>query len=169
MTSRSARIVQVASEEEVETAAALFSEYAASLDIDLCFQGFDEEVAGLPGEYAPPRGALFLAIDEGRAVGCVGLRPHDWPAIAELKRLYVRADSRSRGLGKSLSLAALAFAREAGYERVRLDTLPTMVEARSLYEALGFTEISAYRFNPVPDVCYMELVLGPPGPGPARD
>jgi ribosomal protein S18 acetylase RimI-like enzyme len=155
------RIVQVSSPTEVEAVAALLREYAASLGLDLGFQGFSEELAGLPGDYTPPRGALFLALDDGVAVGCVGLRPLAWPRIAELKRLYVRPHDRGHGLGTLLSQAALSVAREAGYRLVRLDTLPTMLAARRLYKALGFSEIEAYRFNPVPGTRYMELVLNP--------
>jgi len=155
------RIVQVSSATEVEVVAALFREYAASLGLDLGFQGFAEELAGLPGEYRPPRGALFLALDGDVAIGCVGLRPLEWPRIAELKRLYVRSHSRGHGLGTLLTQAALSAARDAGYRLVRLDTLPTMHSARRIYEALGFTEIDAYRLNPVAGTRYMELVLNP--------
>jgi GNAT superfamily N-acetyltransferase len=137
----------------------LFREYAASLGLDLGFQGFPEELAGLPGEYQPPRGALFLALDDDVAIGCVGLRPLEWPRIAELKRLYVRPQGRGHGLGMLLTQGALSAARDAGYRLVRIDTLPTMVAARRVYEALGFTEVDACRFNPVAGTRYMELVL----------
>ncbi len=157
------RIVQVSSEAEVEAVASLFREYAASLGLDLGFQGFSEELAGLPGDYRPLRGALFLAVENGVAIGCVGLRPLEWPRIAELKRLYVRPHDRGHGLGTLLSQAALSVAREAGYRLVRLDTLPTMLAARCLYKTLGFSEIEAYRFNPVPGARYLELVLNPFG------
>ena len=154
------RIVQATSAQEVEAASALFEEYAASLDLDLGFQEFATELAGLPGEYAPPRGALLLAFDGEISLGCVALRPLDWPRLAELKRLYVKPSGRGRRLGERLSQAALSLARDAGYQRIRLDTLPTMLEAQRLYEKLGFYEVEAYRFNPVAGARYMELDLG---------
>ena len=126
------RIVQAISASEIEAARTLFDEYAAWLGLDLGFQGFAAELAALPGEYAPPRGALLLALNDEVALGCVGLRPLEWPRVAELKRLYVRPQGRGRRLGSLLSRAALSFARDAGYERVRLDTLPTMVSAQRL-------------------------------------
>jgi len=153
------RIVPVASPEELDAVRALFAEYAASLDLDLGFQGFDAELAGLPGEYAPPRGTLFLAADGDGALGCVGLRPLQWPCTGELKRLYVRPRGRGQGVGRLLSRRALQAARAAGYERIRLDTLPSMVSAQRLYAELGFYEIEAYRFNPVATARYMELDL----------
>jgi ribosomal protein S18 acetylase RimI-like enzyme len=153
------RIVQVVSSPEITEAKALFEEYADWIGLDLAFQGFDDELARLPGEYAPPRGALLLAIDGDAALGCVGLRPFDWPRVAELKRLYVRPQGRGKGLGLLLTQAALSLGRNAGYEHVRLDTLPTMGSAQRLYEALGFHEIGAYRFNPVDGARYLELGL----------
>lgn len=122
----------------------------------MSFPGFATELAALTGEYAPPHGALLLAFDIDVVLGCVGLRPLEWPGFAELKRLYVGPDGRGRQMGARLSQAALVFARDADYERVRLDTLPTMVSAQRLYEALGFCEIDAYRFNPVVGTKYME-------------
>jgi len=157
------RIVQVSSPTEIEAVAALLREYAAALGQDLGFQGFSEELAGLPSDYRFPRGAIFLALDDDVATGCVGLRPLAWPRIAELKRLYVRPQDRRHGIGALLSQAALSAARAAGYHLVRLDTLPTMLAAQRLYETLGFSEIEAYRFNPVPGTRYMELVLDPTG------
>jgi ribosomal protein S18 acetylase RimI-like enzyme len=117
------------------------------------------ESAALPGENGPPRGTLLLALDDEVALGCVGLRALDWPRSAELKRLYVRPEARGRRVGPLLAQAAVSIARDAGYERVRLDTLPTMVSARRLYEDLGFREIHAHRFNPVADATFMELDL----------
>jgi ribosomal protein S18 acetylase RimI-like enzyme len=136
----------------------LFEEYAAGLDVDLGFQDFDRELRELPGEYAPPRGRLLLALDGGRAAGCVAIRPFD-PGAAELKRLYVRPDYRGSGVGRRLTEAAVAAARAVGYERIRLDTLPSMREARALYRSLGFVEVDAYRFNPVHGTTYFELDL----------
>jgi len=153
------RIVRASSDSEIDAARALFGDYVAWLDLDLSFQGFAAELAALPGEYTPPRGTLLLALDDEAVLGCVGLRPLDWPHSAELKRLYVRPEARGRRVGSRLAQAAVSSARDAGYERIRLDTLPTMVAARHLYQALGFREIDAYRFNPVTDARFMELDL----------
>jgi ribosomal protein S18 acetylase RimI-like enzyme len=144
---------------DVAIVRALFEEYAASLGIDLGFQDFAAELDGLPGAYAPPRGALLIAGEDGRALGCIGLRPFEWPAGGELKRLYVRPEGRALGVGRALAEAAVARGRELGYERLRLDTLPTMAAAQRLYESLGFREIAAYRFNPVEGTRYLELEL----------
>ena len=152
-------IRRVESVAEVEAATRLFEEYAATLGLDLSFQRFAEEIASMPGEYAPPRGTLLLALDAGTAVGCVGLRPLEWPDAAELKRLYVRPSARGRRFGVGLSAKAIATAREIGYRRLRLDTLPTMGEAVALYEALGFRDIEPYRFNPIPGARFLELRL----------
>ena len=136
----------------------LFLEYAASLPVDLEYQEFDQEVAALPGEYAAPRGALLLATHDTHWVACVAGRPID-TAICELKRLYVRPTARGQGLGKRLTLAAIEFARGAGYRAMRLDTLPSMSEAQRLYRQLGFADIAAYRFSPVEGNVYLELDL----------
>jgi ribosomal protein S18 acetylase RimI-like enzyme len=144
--------------ELVEEARRLFREYAAGLPFDLGFQGFEEELARLPGEYGPPRGALLLAIAEGECLGCVALRPLD-VATAEMKRLYLRPAARGRGLGRLLAEAVLAEARAKGYGRVRLDTVPGMEAAQSLYATLGFREVAAYRPNPVPGARFLELDL----------
>jgi putative acetyltransferase len=145
--------------ERLEQVRALFLEYASSLEFSLCFQGFDEELRSLPGMYAPPRGRLFLDVQDGRAAGCVGL--HEWgDGAAEMKRLYVRPEFRGRGLARSLTLAALAEARAMGYRAVRLDTIEaTMQHAIALYRDLGFREIAPYRENPIPGVLYLELTL----------
>jgi len=142
--------------EEVRT---LFLEYARSLGFSLCFQGFDEELRALPGMYAPPRGRLLLAIEDGGPAGCVGLHEWDGPA-AEMKRLYVRPAFRGRGLGRTLSEAALAEARALGYRSVLLDTVPSLMQpAIALYRDLGFHEIPPYRDNPIPGALYFELKL----------
>jgi ribosomal protein S18 acetylase RimI-like enzyme len=144
---------------DLDAVRCLFEEYAASLDVDLGFQGFADELAGLPGRYAAPQGVLLLALLHGQPSGCVGVRPLEWPQVAELKRLYVRPRGRGHRLGERLSRAAMGFAGNAGYRRLRLDTLPSMASAQRLYQALGFREIDAYRFNPVPGTRYMEYVL----------
>lgn len=151
-------IVPAERTELLDEARVLFEEYAAALAVDLSFQGFAEELLGLPGAYAPPTGALFLALDEGRALGCVALRRLD-DETAEMKRLYLRPDARGRGLGRSLAEATLAEARRLGYRRLRLDTLPGMESAQALYRALGFREIPPYRSNPVPGATFLELQL----------
>ena len=157
------RIVQAASPAEIDAARRLFKEYAAWLGLDLSFQDFEAELAALPGDYAPPRGGLLLAIDDDSAIGCVGLRPLDWPEVAELKRLYVTPLGRGRRLGVQLSEAAISLARDIGYRLVRLDTLPTMSTAQRVYESLGFHEIDAYRFNPVSGTRDMEVEVTPEG------
>ena len=145
--------------ERLEHVRALFLEYAESLGFSLCFQGFDEELRALPGMYAPPRGRLLLAVEEGRPAGCVGL--HRWDgSAAEMKRLYVRSEFRGRDLGRKLALAALDEARAAGYRSVRLDTIPSKMQAAiALYRQLGFREIPPYRENPIPGALYLELRL----------
>ena len=136
----------------------LFEEYAAWLDVDLCFQGFAEEVAGLPGKYAPPDGRLYLARADGRPAGCIALRRFD-DETGEVKRLYVRPAYRGLGLGYELAARVLRDAKEIGYRRLVLDTLPRMEAARKLYERLGFRPVPAYYGNPLGGVVYMELVL----------
>ncbi len=151
---------------EIEIVRRLFEEYAGELGVDLGFQGFAEEVATLPGAYAPPRGVLLLAWSADVPAGCAGVRPLG-PDVCELKRLFVRLAYRGRGLARQLSMAALGEARARGYRRIRLDTLPGMVEAQRLYRELGFQEIAPYRANPVPGAVFMELALAPsPEPRP---
>jgi GNAT superfamily N-acetyltransferase len=152
------RIVAGHAPEHVPVVRRLFEEYAASLEVDLAFQHFERELAELPGDYAPPGGRLLLALDAGEAAGCVALRPFE-PGVCELKRLYVRPGYRGTGLGRLLAERIVAEGRDAGYERMRLDTLPTMTAARALYRVLGFAEIDAYRANPVHGTTYFELRL----------
>jgi ribosomal protein S18 acetylase RimI-like enzyme len=142
----------------VEEARTLFGEYAAGLGVDLSFQHFEEERRGLPGDYAPPRGVLLLAIEPEGTLGCAGLRPVD-AETAEMKRLYLRPAARGRGLGRALAEAILSEAGRLGYRRIRLDTLPGMQSAQSLYRALGFRVIPAYTFNPIPGTLFMERDL----------
>ncbi len=153
-------IVQVARPAQVEEARRLFLEYAESLGFSLCFQSFDQELAGLPGDYAPPPGRLLLAYDGGRAVGCVALHASGGDGTCEMKRLYVQPAARGRGAGKALLDAVVAEARAIGYRRMRLDTVePRMKAAVAMYRSYGFREIPPYRENPMPGTLYMELDL----------
>jgi putative acetyltransferase len=136
----------------------LFAEYAESLDFSLCFQGFDRELEGLPGEYAPPSGRLILAILGDSQAGCAALRKIN-ESTCEMKRLYVRPEFRKKGIGRELAEQIIKVARQIGYKRMRLDTVPAMKEAVSLYHSLGFTEIAPYGENPIPGALFMELDL----------
>ena len=136
----------------------LFRAYADWLAVDLSFQGFEEEVRGLPGVYAPPHGALFLLDGAEGADGCVAVRRWD-ETSCELKRLWVRPDAQRAGGGEALTRAAIAWATAAGYDRMLLDTMPVMGAAQRLYERLGFTAIAPYRFNPVAGTRFLALDL----------
>jgi len=146
------------SAEDVETARELFREYERSIGISLCFQNFAEEVATLPGVYAPPDGRLLIAFASGQAGGCVAIRKIR-DGIAEMKRLYVRPAHRGTGLGRKLAEAVLGEAETAGYRTVRLDTLATMKEAQALYLSMGFTDIPAYNEHPIAGTRFMEKRL----------
>ena len=143
---------------DIEEIRRLFVEYAESLGYDLGFQNFDDEVASLPGAYAPPGGRLLLARAGEAVAGGIGLRPLE-PGICEMKRLYVRPEYRAIKAGRRLAEAVIGEARAGGYGRMRLDTLPTMEAAAGLYQALGFQEIAPYYDNPIPKVRYYELDL----------
>jgi len=154
--------IRVAQPEHLPDIRTLFQEYANSLGFDLDFQDFSKELATLPGEYAPPHGRLLLATVEGRMAGCVALRSLE-SNICEMKRLYVRPEFRGNNIGRALTKAIIRGAGEAGYSRIRLDTVPTMLEAQHLYESLGFKQIPHYRYNPVKRGKFMELLLGTKG------
>jgi putative acetyltransferase len=142
----------------------LFREYEEFLGVDLCFQGFEEEVANLPGAYAPPRGALLLAVEGSDVMGCVALREID-DNLCEMKRLFMRCEYRGRGIGRMLAQAVIDEARRIGYSRMCLDTLETLESAIALYESLGFRRTAPYYDNPLPRVVYWELDLEPPERG----
>ena len=162
-----AAIRQAASAIDIALARALMQEYADSLNVDLCFQGFAAELAGLPGAYAPPRGRLLLAGIPGSAFGCIALRPlvtgpdesMTTTPVGEIKRLYVQPAQRAARWGRRLAAALIADAQAIGYRELRLDTLASMAPARALYAQLGFRECAAYYANPLPEVMYMSLAL----------
>ena len=146
--------------QELSAVRTLFQEYADSLGVDLCFQGFEAELADLPGEYGPPRGRLLLAWVGDALAGCCALRPLDncdYPNAGEMKRLYVRKAFRAFGIGRELAEATLDAARQIGYTSVLLDTLNDMEAARALYTDLGFVEIAPYYHNPVPGSHYLKV------------
>jgi len=152
-------IIHARSSDHIGVARMLFKEYETSLGIDLCFQNFEQELAALPGEYAPPSGRLLLAVCDAQWAGCVALRRLE-PDACEMKRLYLRPAFRGKGLGRRLTQALIDEACQIGYRRMRLDTLPAMKEAVPLYESLGFRRIAPYRLNPSEGALFMELVLG---------
>ncbi len=151
-------ILPAQTDADIIAARTLFVEYADWLGVDLCFQGFQQELDGLPGDYAPPDGRLLLAIDGDRAVGCVAIRKLG-DGICEMKRLYVKSAYRGQGLGRRLAEAVIAEAKAIGYRKMRLDSLTSLKEAAGLYRSLGFIEIPAYRYNPLPEAVFMEMDL----------
>ncbi|MEP6742999.1 MAG: GNAT family N-acetyltransferase [bacterium] len=153
------KLVQAQSPEEIGSARELFEEYAAWLGINLCFQNFDKELRELPGDYAPPRGRLFLAVNDDEVMGCVALRKIG-DGVCEMKRLYLRPEFRGMGLGRTLAETIIESGREIGYRCMRLDTLPgKMDQAIAMYRSLGFQEIAPYYKNPVEGAAFMELTL----------
>ncbi len=152
-------IFQAQSPAEIAQARELFVEYAQSLGFSLCFQNFDQELAGLPGDYSPPKGRLLLVEYQGQLAGCVALRPKE-SGICEMKRLYLRPQFRGKGLGRLLAERIIAEARQIGYARMRLDTVePVMKDAVAMYRKLGFKDIAPYCENPIAGALYMELEL----------
>ena len=163
-------IKQAATDTEIEAVRRLFREYEAFLDVDLGFQNFDAEFAGLPGKYARPDGDLLIGLAGNRILGCVAVRRLD-DGVCEMKRLYVRPEARGTGLGRRLAQQIIEIARELGYAMMRLDTLDRLTKAMSLYETLGFRRTAPYYENPLQGVVYWELTLvsgkGPADPGKA--
>ncbi len=160
------RIARIRGPRDVRQARRLIEEYARSLAVDLCFQGFDEEMRGLPGKFVPPSGGLWLAWVGRRAVGCVALRRFDG-SRCEMKRLYVRPRYRDLGIGRRLVSATVRAAERAGYRRMLLDTLGSMRSALRVYASFGFRAVRPYRYNPIPGAVYLALSLRPP-PAPLR-
>ncbi|MGH9555291.1 MAG: GNAT family N-acetyltransferase [Terriglobales bacterium] len=153
------KIAQAETREQIQAVRLLFVEYGESLGFSLCFQSFDQELAGLPGDYTPPSGRLLLVESDGQVAGCVALHRLD-DGVCEMKRLYVRPSFRGQKIGLALANAVIAEARATGYTRMRLDTIAaSMKEAVAMYRALGFVEIPPYRPNPIESALYMELKL----------
>jgi ribosomal protein S18 acetylase RimI-like enzyme len=153
-----AEITEATSVEDYRAGKILIEEYAAALGVDLCFQNFSEEIANLPETYGPPHGCLLLARIHGEIIGCVAVR-YQGATVCEMKRLYVKPRYRRMGLGRRLAESAIRRAQEMNYSRVVLDTLPGMTEAQSLYESLGFREVSGYYPNPLSGVRYLAREL----------
>ena len=151
-------IHQAETGKELEIIRIIFEEYAESLDFDLDFQNFREEIDSLPGQYASPTGRLLIAMYKDMPAGCIALRKLS-RSICEMKRLYVRPQFRGLGIGRTLTEAIIEEAKQIGYTRIRLDTVPSMVKARALYVSLGFKEINPYRYNPIEGSQFMELAL----------
>ncbi len=152
-------IIQAETAEQIDAARLLFREYESWLDLDLCFQGFEQELAGLPGKYSKPDGRLLLAYSDEQLAGCIALRKID-KTVCEMKRLFVRDDFRGQKIGIQLIERLIADAREIGYEKMRLDTYPAkMGKAVGLYETHGFRQIEPYYANPHNGVLFLELIL----------
>jgi len=158
--SKSYIVKPATSTEELSAIAELFKDYTTWLDLDLTFQDYATELAYLPGKYAPPAGALFIALNnDGVPLGCVALRPMAEPSICEMKRLYISPEGRGLGLGKRLVIKVLNEAKQIGYRKMRLDTLPRMQSAVTLYEKLGFVKIDPYYETPLEGTLFLELDL----------
>ena len=151
-------IDRVRTEDDLLETKALFVEYADSLELGLCFQNFDHELANLPGEYTPPDGLLLIARIDGSTAGCIALRKLE-EGTCEMKRLFVRPQFRGLQVGRALAEAVIAEARMIGYARMRLDTLPSMKSAQALYQSMGFNEIPPYRHYQIEGVRFLELGL----------
>jgi putative acetyltransferase len=149
------------SDADMQTTREMFMEYQQWLGVDLCFQDFENELAGLPGKYAPPGGEIYIARDGDAVAGIIAVRPVGDPEekISEMKRLYVREYWRGHGLGRTLAEMAIDFAARAGYRRMVLDTLPSLETAKRMYARMGFKEMAPYYENPLPGVVYMEKLL----------
>ena len=152
------QIRKAESEGDFLEAKKLILEYVSSLGLDLSFQKFDDEITRFPGEYSSPNGCILLALDNDAVVGCVAMRKLSSSAC-EMKRLYVRPQFRRKRIGKILALAIIEQARKAHYQKMRLDTLESMKEATTLYRSLGFNNIEPYRYNPIKNALFMELLL----------
>jgi GNAT superfamily N-acetyltransferase len=153
------RLIQATTKEEIDLARVLFQEYAASLGFSLCFQNFDQELADLPGKYAPPSGRLLLAYADNDLAGCIALRKLD-DDTCEMKRLFIRSEFRQHGFGRLLIEKIIDEAKASGYRRMRLDTLPgKMDSAIRLYERFGFHDVPPYYDSPVAGTRYLELAL----------
>ena len=151
--------IQASSPVEIAQVRELFREYEAWLNLDLCFQNFEKELAQLPGAYASPSGRLLLAFEDNELAGCVALRRLD-DNVCEMKRLFLRPQFHGRGLGRELAERIIEEGRAIGYQKMRLDTLSEqMGSAIRVYRALGFQEIAPYYKNPVPGALFMELLL----------
>lgn len=147
---------------DMATVRELFLEYQSDIGIDLCFQGFDEELASLPGDYTSPLGGLFLAFVDDDAAGCCAFRPlpdSDYANACEMKRLFVRRAFRGFGLGRLLVEQILMQAKQSGYDAMLLDTLSDMEAARQLYQEVGFEEVAPYYHNPLPGAHYLKVDL----------
>lgn len=157
------KIIQAQTADEIETVRALFREYERFLKVDLCFQGLAEELATLPGRYAPPQGRLLLAQESEQAAGCAALRPLE-NGVCEMKRLFIRPAYRGQGLGRRLAQRIISEATALDYAVMRLDTLDTLERAMQLYETLGFQRCAPYYANPLPGVVYWQRALSKPAP-----
>jgi ribosomal protein S18 acetylase RimI-like enzyme len=146
------------SEEDFKTAKEIFLEYKNSLNLDLCFQKFHEEISDLPSQYSEPAGCIILCYDNNEPIGCIALRKFEGDTC-EMKRLYLRPEARGKGSGRVMANKIVEKAKQFGYKKIRLDTIETMKEAIALYKTMGFKVIAPYRFNPLEGVIYMELEI----------